>query len=452
MGIFRNIGRMFRREDDEQSYGTISVLNYGTAQTSTVLVNTSAAAECVSAANRCIDLICSSVATAPLQYLKKTGDVFVPDTNHPLHTLLTIEPQREYSKFNFWYAAMKQVIMDGNAYIIPRAWLDRKPRYGAVYLGGYLDCELVLCAPNTVSFDALNGIYTVNDIENGISGRFVERDVVHLYRREGSLWREGMRLLDYAKQAISVAATGDSETLNRFGNGGNVRGIVGNDNSVTGMGEYPDDELNRLAQSMDSKFRSGNRIIGLPGQVNFVPLSLSSTDIQFLESRKFEVLEICRLFGVPPTYVYADTSNNYKSVEAASVDFMNQTLDPILEMIESELQRKLILRSHWNQEKIEYDRLGVYRLDLDTKTKYYREMIASGIYSINDCRRKENLPAVEGGDVILVSANLVPIDSPKLWGTTGGDGGNDKAAEPDEATKATKATKVTKSTRSKTKK
>lgn len=417
MGLFRNI---FKRESSTDNAGTTAYLNVvgidNVGGTSTVLVSTSDAAECVSAANRCIDLISSSVATTPLQYLRKKDGVFVVDEDSQINILLQVEPQREYSKFNFWKAAVKQVITAGNAYIIPRSLFPDGFRYGSVHFGIGGEDELVLCAPDTVSFDAMNGLYTIHDVNNGIHNRFVERDVIHLYMREGQ-WRDGMRLVDYAKKVLSIAATGDSETLDRFGNGGNVRGLVGNDTSVQGMGEYQDEELSRLATSMDSKFRNGNRIVAVPGQVNFVPLSLSSTDIQFLESRKFEVLEVCRMFGVPPTFVYADTSNNYKSVEMASIDFLNQTLNPVLEMIENELQRKLIARSKWLKRKIEFDRLGVYRLDIASRLGNDKLMLETGMKTQNEIRKGWNLPAVDGGDILYHSNNMIEI-------------GGDSAQEP----------------------
>lgn len=407
MGIFSKIFKRDAETSSNTQYLNIVGIN-DVGGTSVVYVSTADAADCVSAANRCIDLISSSVATAPLQYLRKKDGVFSVDEDNPINILLQIEPQREYSKFNFWKAAVKQMICSGNAYIVPRSLFPDGFRYGAAHFDVGGDDELVLCSPDSVSFDSLNGVYTIHDIRNGINATFVERDVIHLYMRE-SEWRTGMKLLEYAKRVLSIAATGDNETLDRFGNGGNVRGLVGNDTSVQGMGEYQDEELARLATSMDSKFRAGNRIVAVPGQVNFVPLSLSSTDIQFLETRKFEVLEVCRLFGVPPTFVYADTSNNYKSVEMASVDFLNQTLNPILEMIETELQRKLISRSKWLKRKIEFDRLGVYRLDIASRLANDKLMLETGMKTQNEIRRGWNLMPVEGGDVLYHSNNMIEI-------------------------------------------
>ena len=131
--------------------------------------------------------------------------------------------------------------------------------------------------------------------------------------------------------------------------------------------------------------------------------------MQFLETRKFSVREICRFFGVHPSFVFDDTSNNYKSAEMANVAFLSNTLNPILRKIETELHRKLVAPSLCCKRKFQFDRRGVYACDLDSKIKYQAQTIAAGLYTVNEWRREENKPAVEGGDTVLVSANLKGI-------------------------------------------
>ena len=161
---------------------------------------------------------------------------------------------------------------------------------------------------------------------------------------------------------------------------------------------------------MVSKFRTGQRIVSVPGQVQFSPLSLSSTDMQFLETRKFTVREICRFFGVHPSFVYDDTSNNYKSAEMANVAFLSNTLNPILRKIENELHRKLVAPTLCCKRRFEFDRRDLYACDLDSRVKYQASTIAAGIYTVNEWRRAENKEPIKGGDLVLVSANLKSID------------------------------------------
>lgn len=348
----------------------------------------------IATAFRCIRLLSESVANLPLLYMRKRGDIFVEDTESSLHYLLTIQPNASYNAFDFWAKVVEETICEGNAYIVP-IFSETELGYD----------RLVLCTRYSVDYDETTDIYTVNDRLNNLYGVYHESEIIHIKNvtYDGKL---GISTLSYARLTMSIARTGDTETLNRFANGGNVHGILTNDRSVRGVGEYQDEQLAKLANSTDGLFQNGKRIVSLPGQVDFKQISLSSTDMQFLESRKFTVRDICRFFGVHPSFVFDDTSNNYKSAEMANVAFLSNTLNPILRKIESELHRKLVSRKLCCKRKFMFDRRSLYACDLDSKVKYQAQTIANGIYTINDWRRLENQPQVEGGDTVMISANL----------------------------------------------
>lgn len=329
--------------------------------------------------------------------MELAGGRYKENVKSPLHYLLSVQPQPEMSAFDFWSHAVRLMLLQGNAYIFPR------------YVLGELT-DLVLCHRDTVSHDTVNNKYIISDCYNGVFGTYDETEIVHLYLHSCD-GRTGESVISHARRTMSIAMAGDEETENRFINGGNVRGFVTNDKSISGFGEVQDDELSNLADSLDDQFRSGSKIVSLPGDSDFKQISLSSTDMQFLESRKFTVREICRFFGVPTSYVFDDNATNYKSAEMANLTFLTMTLDPILKRIENELRRKLIPRSLCCKAAFMYDRSGIYSLDLQSKAAYYKQMLEIGAMTANEIRRKENLPEVEGGDTPLVSANLLPLDT-----------------------------------------
>lgn len=346
----------------------------------------------VAAVYRCASLLSDSVAGLRLRYMALRNGRYVEEVNSPLHYLLTVQPQPEMSAFAFWSDVVMQMLMEGDAYIYPRRVMGEVT-------------DLVLCRRHSVSHDTLNNTYTVSDAYNGVYGTFGEDEMIHLFLHTSD-GRRGESVLTHARRTMSIARAGDEETGNRFANGGSVRGIISNDRSVVGFGEYQDKELEKTAESVDDRFSRGERIVSLPGQVDFKQISLSSADMQFLESRKFTVREICRFFGVHPSFVFDDTSSNYKSAEMANVAFLSNTLDPILKRIECELTRKLIARADCCRFRFSFDRRGVYSMDLQSLADYQAKTIANGVYTINDWRRMENQPEVEGGDTVYVSANL----------------------------------------------
>ncbi len=354
----------------------------------------------IAAVYRCVTLLSESVAGLRLQYMTRRDGRYQEDTSSVFHYLLTVQPQPEMSAVDFWTMAVRMMLLEGNAYIYPRR------------VHGELT-DLVLCRPHTVTHDPLNGVYHISDAYNGVFGSFEEKDIVHLYLHSSD-GRRGESVITHARLAMDIAHAGDAETENRFTNGGSVRGIISNDKTTTGFGEYQDAELEKTAESVDSRFSRGERIVSLPGQVDFKQISLSSTDMQFLESRKFTVREVCRFFGVHPSFVFDDTSSNYKSAEMANVAFLSNTLDPILKRIECELTRKLIPRAMCCKRKFMFDRRGVYSMDLQSLADYQKKTIESGVYTVNDWRRMENQPTVEGGDTVYLSTNLAVLGSDKL--------------------------------------
>jgi HK97 family phage portal protein len=331
--------------------------------------------------------------------MKLKDGIFVDDIGSRLHYLLNVQPDISLSAFDFWRKVVQNVLLDGNAYIVP------------VYSPVTMDVDrLALAGRGTVSHDTVSDTYAICDVENGIYGHYHENEVIHIKGQIAGNAKTGVSVLTYARLTLDIATVGDKETRNRFANGGNVRGLVSNDTSVRGFGEYQDAELEKTAENLDTRFQGGERIVSLPGQVDFKQISLSSTDMQFLESRKFTVREICRFFGVHPSFVFDDTSNNYKSAEMANVAFLSNTLNPLLRKIECELLRKLVAPSRYGKRNLQFDRRGLYACDLDSRIKYQAQTIAAGLYTVNEWRREENKPPVEGGDKVLVSANLKGIN------------------------------------------
>lgn len=399
MDLWRNIKGIFKRgATDTPASSTPSAPVPSTPRTGGYLqyldFASGPAALNVATAYRCIDLLSNKVACLPLQFMRFKDGIFVADAASRLSYLLNVQPDYTSSAFDFWKQVIIYLLIDGNAYIVPI--------YNTVSLE--LD-RLVLCGLRTVHHDTLNDTYTVTDVENGITGVFTEKEMIHIkgFSVDG---KKGVSVLTYARMTLNIALTGNKETLDRFANGGSVRGIVSNDKSAVGFGEYQDEQLVKTAKGIDDRFRSGERIVSVPGQVDFKQISLSSADMQFLGMNQFTVRDVCRFFGVHPSYVFDDTSNNYKSAEMAGVAFLSDALNPLLRKIECELLRKLVAPSLAHKRKFQFDRRGLYACDLDSRVKYQTATIAAGLYTVNEWRKEENKPPVEGGDTVLVSANL----------------------------------------------
>lgn len=365
----------------------------------------------------CMKLLSDSVASLPLSVEAFRRGVFTEDSSH-LAYLLSVQPNEDMSAFDFWSQAVQYQALHGNAYVIP----VRSPLNGEIE-------RFLLPHPDCVTYESMSGVYFVADTQSGFTGTLTSDRIIHI-RNTSHDGLNGVGLITWARQILSTTATGDEETLKRFANGGNVRGIVSNETDpIVGFGHYADDEIDKVAVASDALLHTGRNIISMPGRVKFDQFSSTSADMQFLETRKFSVREICRFFRVPPSFVFDDTSNNYKSAENALLDFRQNALNPLLCRIEGELTRKLIGESGWKKRRIRFDRSALSACDTDAQMKYAGARIQNGIDTINEARLANNKPPVEGGDTVIVSANLKTIK--QLIEEQDNNGKSNQAPHPD---------------------
>lgn len=352
---------------------------------------------CISTAYRCIRLLSESVANLPILYKRQRGGVYETVTTGAIPYLLKVKPDINLNAFDFWRMVVVELLCSGNAYIVP-VYDDYSREYW----------RLALCGRGTVSHDYITDIYTVNDLENAIVGTYRNQEIIHLKGMPGRNPKSGVSVLTSARISLNIAAAGDQETLKRFRTGGTVRGIITNDRSVKGFGGPQEKELRKTAIDVAERLETES-IVSIPNDADFRQISMSSADMQFLESRKFTVREICRFFGVHPSFVFDDTSNNYKSAEMANVAFLSNTLNPMLRQIENELLCKLVPSSLALKRKFEFDRSNLYACDLNSRVHYISQMIGAGLLTVNEARALDGRAPVENGDKVLVSANLKGI-------------------------------------------
>lgn len=354
----------------------------------------------VAAVYRCVRIISDSIASMRLEYQRKRADgVYVPFVQADVFDLLTVQPCERYSAFSFWSLAVRRMLLEGAAYILP-------------VREGVRIVSLELINTDGISYDADKGVYQVTDtrLPETLRRYYYERELVVL---RGATALDGLpeAVKDCAADAIALAALADRESAKRVANGGapltlitggGMRGMV--------MEGLTDKQVTDTAEEMNRALEDDKRFIFQPAGTESKQLGESAAALQLQAIREFTVREVCRFFGVPPIFVYSDGSSNYKSAEMASADFLTNTLDPILNNIEAELRRKLIPRAYWHTQRITFERTGRLALDLSSRAAWYKSLVELGVKSVNDLRLEFNEAPIEGGDRVFVSANLKGID------------------------------------------
>ena len=145
--------------------------------------------------------------------------------------------------------------------------------------------------------------------------------------------------------------------------------------------------------------------------MEFKPITVNPSDAQLLETRQFNVIDICRFFGVSPVKAFDLTHSSYSTVEATNLSFLTDTLSPLLEKLELEFERKLYKPSEKETIDVRFDTSRLLRADKQSLATYYSTLFNIGVVSCNEIRREIDLPYIEGGDSHFVQVNLATLQN-----------------------------------------
>lgn len=353
----------------------------------------------------CVRILSEAIAGLPLhvyQYRMDGSKERIPQ--HPIYYLLHNEPNPEMTSFVFRETLMSHLLLWGNAY----AQILRNGRGQPIALYPLL--------PNRMEVSrAANGelVYTYRrDFEesrlNPNSGTVTLRrdEILHIpgLGFDGLI---GYSPIAMAKNAIGMSLATEEYGASFFANGANPGGVL----------EHPGviKDIQRVKDSWNSAYQgSGNahRIAVLEEGMKFQAIGIPPEQAQFLETRKFQINEIARIFRIPPHMVGDLEKSSFSNIEQQSLEFVKYTLDPWVVRWEQSLQQSLLLPSEKNSIFIKFNVDGLLRGDYQSRMNGYAVGRQNGWLSANDIRELEDMnriPAEEGGDLYLVNGNMLPL-------------------------------------------
>ena len=350
-----------------------------------------------SAVYACVRILAESVAGLPLHVYERTANGSKSTKpSHPLYRLLHDEPNREMTSFVFRETLMSHLLLWGNAY----AQIIRDGRGFPIALYPLL--------PDRMAVDRNESgelVYTYQS----------DRGQVKL-RRENVLHIPGLGfdgLIGYspiamAKNAVGLALATEDYGATFFANGANPGGVLEH------PGVIKPEQADRLRESWQSQFGGANahKVAVLEEGLKFHQMSIPPEQAQFLETRKFQINEIARIFRVPPHMVGDLEKSSFSNIEQQSLEFVKYTLDPWVVRWEQSLQQALILPSEKATIFIKFNLDGLLRGDYQSRMQGYSTGIQNGFMSVNDVRGLEDmnlLTAEEGGDLHFVNGNMVKL-------------------------------------------
>ena len=401
MGIFSGLFKSRDKPQNRTAGSNYAFFMGGTTSGKTV---TERSAMQMTAVYSCVRILSEAVAGLPLHLYKYTNSGGkAMSLDHPLYRLLHDEPNPEMSSFVFRETLMTHLLLWGNAY----AQIIRNGKNEIVALYPLM--------PNKMSVDRDEGgrlYYTyyrgsdeaIRNKEFAVT--LLPSDVLHIPGL-GFDGLVGYSPIAMAKNAIGMAIACEEYGAKFFANGAAPGGVLEHPGTIK--------DPQRVRESWQSTFGgsgNANKIAVLEEGMKYTPIGISPEQAQFLETRKFQINEIARIFRVPPHMVGDLEKSSFSNIEQQSLEFVKYTLDPWVIRWEQSIMRSLFSENEKKKYFVKFNLEGLLRGDYQSRMNGYAIGRQNGWMSANDIRELENLdriPAEDGGDLYLINGNMLPL-------------------------------------------
>ena len=400
MGIFSGL---FKSRDKPQNRTVGSSYAFYMGGTTAGKSVTELSAMQMTAVYSCVRILAEAIAGLPIHlYRYKEDGGKEKAIEHPLYLLLHDEPNPEMSSFVFRETLMTHLLLWGNAY----AQVIRNGRGEVVALYPLMPNKM------TVDRDSSGQLYyqyqRSSDESGGKNENVILRpvDVLHIPGL-GFDGLVGYSPIAMAKNAIGLAIATEEYGAKFFANGAAPSGVLEHPGTIK--------DPQRVREAWQSQFggsQNSGKIAVLEEGMKYTPISISPEQAQFLETRKFQINEIARIFRVPPHMVGDLEKSSFSNIEQQSLEFVKYTLDPWVIRWEQSIQRSLLTPEEKKTYFVKFNVEGLLRGDYQSRMNGYATARQNGWMSANDIRELENLdriPAEAGGDLYLINGNMLPL-------------------------------------------
>ncbi|MDW7658131.1 MAG: phage portal protein [Bacillota bacterium] len=389
------INRFFKARDKPKNTLPGSTYSFFFGSTSSGKAVNERTALQTTAVYACVRILAETIASLPLHTYRYTDRGKEKALDHPLYYLLHNEPNSEMTSFVFRETLMSHLLLWGNAY----AQIIRDGRGQVLALYPLL--------PDKMTVDRTNGGEIIYQYRT-------DRGVYSL-RREEVLHIPGLGfdgLIGYspiamAKNAIGMAIATEEYGASFFANGANPGGVLEHPGVVK--------DPKRVRESWNAVYQgssNAHRVAVLEEGMKFQAIGIPPEQAQFLETRKFQINEIARVFRIPPHMLADLEKSSFSNIEQQSLEFVKYTLDPWVIRWEMSIQKALFSTAEKQQYFVRFNLDGLLRGDYASRMTGYATGRQNGWLSSNDIRELENMnpiPAGLGGDLYLVNGNMLPL-------------------------------------------
>ena len=387
------LSKLFRSRADPKNSMWQSAYQFFFGPTSSGKVVNEKSAMQTTAVYACVRILSETIASLPLHTYQKTDKGKEKAVDHQLYHLLHDEPNPEMTSFVFRETLMGHLLLWGNAYA--QVIRDGRGKVMALY---------PLMPDKMTVHRSEGGELYYSYSKEGKEHILRSFEVLHIpgLGFDGLL---GHSPIAMAKNAIGMAIATEEYGANFFNNGANPGGVL----EHPGILKDPE----RVRKSWNSVYAgSGNahKVAVLEEGMSFKPIGIPPEQAQFLQTRKFQLNEIARIFRVPPHMIGDLEKSSFSNIEQQSLEFVKYTLTPWLSRWEMAMKKSLLSPSEKKDYFIKHNVEGLLRGDYKTRMEGYSIGIQNGFLSPNDVRELEDLNTIEHGDVYAVNGNMLKLE------------------------------------------
>ena len=403
MGLF---SFLFKARDKPQNRSSGSAYTFYMGGSTSGKQVTERSAMQMTAVYSCVRILSEAVAGLPLHlYRYKEGGGKEKAIDLPLYRLLHDEPNPEMSSFVFRETLMTHLLLWGNAY----AQIIRNGKGEVIALYPLMPNKMRVDRDENgnLYYEYVHSSDEADTMKN-TTVRLTPYNVLHIPGL-GFDGLVGYSPIAMAKNAIGMAIACEEYGAKFFANGAAPSGVL----------EHPGviKDPQKVREAWQSQFggsQNANKIAVLEEGMKYTPISISPEQAQFLETRKFQINEIARIFRVPPHMVGDLEKSSFSNIEQQSLEFVKYTLDPWVMRWEQSLSRALFTEEEKKTLFFKFNVEGLLRGDYQSRMNGYATARQNGWMSANDIRELENMdkiPAEQGGDLYLINGSMLPMQN-----------------------------------------
>ena len=354
----------------------------------------------VSTVLQCVSLLANGVSQVPFKLMRKNGRTREEATDHELYWLFTDMPNRWQTAFEFWQMVMFNLTLSGEC-VVWKIKVRDKIKELIPFSDGNWYVE-----QKSVGGWWKNSYHLIKD--DGSIVVVPEEDIWHIRWREYDI-RRALPQMRVASQVLQIALEQGAYAKNFMQNSASPSMLMISKNVLNA------EQFERISKAFEERYsgaKTAGKIMLLGADFEPKPLGMKNTDAQFIESRKLQIDEVCRCFGVNPHMCYSfEKTASYSNSEQMTLDFLVFTMSPWYTRIENSSRSSLLTKNEKRNEGLylAFNDTAMLRSDSKARAEFYRLMVSNGIYTINEARGYEELAPIDGGDISIVNGTMIPL-------------------------------------------